>query len=58
MLYGVQTTDPFIYAVVALLGVGLPLAAIDLPAGRRTKLEPMVALRQGIGHSKDLFAAI
>ena len=45
MLFGLSGTDPFTYAVVATMLLGVALLACALPARRAARTEPMQALR-------------
>jgi putative ABC transport system permease protein len=44
-LYGVSTTDPLTFFVVAILLIAVSVAACFFPARRATRVDPIVALR-------------
>ena len=44
-LFGVKSTDPATYSIVALVLLTVALAACFIPAHRAAKVDPLVALR-------------
>ncbi len=45
LLFGVKSTDPWIYGVVGAILAGVSTIAVLVPARRATKIDPILALR-------------
>jgi putative ABC transport system permease protein len=45
LLYGVRSTDPWIFIFVSLLSIACAVVACYIPARRAARLEPTIALR-------------
>jgi len=45
LLFGVTTTDPYVYVVVSLLVAGVALLAAIVPSLRAAGVDPVTALR-------------
>jgi len=46
LLFGVSTSDPFVFAAATLLLVAVALIALGLPARRAARVEPVIAMRR------------
>ena len=58
LLYGVTPLDPMVLALVAAVFIVVTTVAAYLPARRATRVDPLIALRSGVGQGSTGFYGV